>query len=88
LDCQWLLEVDDSSPRLWLHKVKQRGQFKRGEQGGGNIRLKDFMQGVMRQVGQRMTREKVAGRVGQRLLVGRGVEVLQPIVKEKRPSVR
>ena len=63
MDCQWLLEVpSDSSPKLWLHKVKQKGQFKRGEQGG--IRLKEFMQGVMRQVGQRMAREKVSERVG------------------------
>jgi hypothetical protein len=92
LECQWLLEVptpSDTSPRLWLHKVKQKGQFKREQQqsGAGGIRLKDFMHGVLRQVGQRMATDKVSERVGQKL-IGRGTMVLPLVVKEERPKMK
>ncbi len=84
MECQWLLDIpslSDTSPKLWLHKVKQKGQFKREQQGGGGVlRVKDFMEGVLRQVGQRLASEKVSERVGQRL-IGRGMKVPLPVVK-------
>jgi hypothetical protein len=77
LECQWLLEVPDtSSPKLWLHRVKQKGQFKRHQ---GGTRVKELVQGVLRQVGERMAGEKVAERVGQKLINGRDRMVPQQL---------